>query len=591
MLRRLLLVMAMMAGSLALFATLAPAAQAAEPLRMASLAPVAPVMPCADLAKLDLAGATGAPTTFTATEVAGAKPYCQVSGTIARANRFEVRLPLGGWTQRFLQTGCGGLCGSLRIDPGKAEGCTPVTDGSIVLASTDMGHSGNGSEWGENADQRTDFAYRGVHVTTLAAKALIKAFYGQAQRYAYFSGCSDGGREALMEAQRYPQDFDGIAAGAPALNFTVQNSFHHGWLAKQNTGADGKPVLTWPDMVPLHAAVLKSCDGLDGLVDGQITDPRLCRFDPAVILCKAAYEAGKCLTATQVAVVRKIYDGARSAKGTKLEIGAEMPGSEMEWRSGFVPSTRDGRIGSEMFMTSTVNALMFTPNPKTPYSSATMPFTEAFYAAGEPARKLYSADDADISRFLAHGKLLLWHGWADPHISPMNSIDYYARVGLKAGTAQRDAAMRLFLFPGMGHCSGGDGPSEFPLLANLMAWVESGKAPGRMVAARAGQTAEGLPVGIRGAGPNGPGAGGPPLAGPGGPGGPAGPGGVQAARQGPPPGMMPPKEVLPPRSRPIFAYPQVARYSGKGSVDDAASFVAATPAPTKDVAVWIGASR
>jgi len=159
-------------------------------LAQAQLAPVAPVVSCASLATLDLSGATGAPTTLAASEVAGAKAFCKVTGTIARDIRFEVRLPLAGWTQRFLQTGCGGLCGNLQIHTDNAEGCAPVTDGSIVLASDDMGHHGQGGAWGANADQRIDFAYRGNHVTALAAKALIKAFYGQAQRYAYFSGCS-----------------------------------------------------------------------------------------------------------------------------------------------------------------------------------------------------------------------------------------------------------------------------------------------------------------------------------------------------------------------------------------------------------------
>ena len=542
----------------------------AQAQRMAHLPAVAPVLSCADLARTDLAAATGATATLSAAAVDG---QCVVTGTIAPAIRFEVRLPLAGWTQRFLQTGCGGLCGNLRINPEKAEGCAPVTDGTIVLASSDMGHQGNAMGWGDDPQKRIDFAHRGVHVTTLAAKALIKAFYGQPQRYAYFSGCSDGGREALMEAERYPEDFDGIAAGAPALNFTVQNSFHHAWLAHANTAADGRAILIADDMVPLHKAVLAACDGLDGAVDGQITDPRRCHVDPAVIQCKGAYKAGECLTAQQVAAVREIYRGAHDAAGVALEVGPLQPGSELEWVGVFVPRSREGRIGSANMALDTVNHLLFTPNRT--YSIADFSFTAAFYAEEEVARALYSADNADLSPFAGHGgKLILWHGWSDPHISPLNTIDYYARVGRKLGDAQRDGFVRMFLLPGMGHCGGGDGPSEFPLLAALMAWVEQGDAPQVMVAHRAAPHPFGPPPGMKGPPP---GAKGPPA-------------------DGPPPEMiaeMMRKDAelakLGPRSRPVYAYPQVAAWDGKGPLDAAGSFHPVTPAPIEGLAQWVGA--
>ena len=545
------------------------------------LAPVAPVVSCASLASLDLSGAVGSATTQTASEVAGAKPYCKVTGTIARDIRFEVRLPLAGWTQRLLQTGCGGLCGNLQIHTDNAEGCTPVTDGSIVLASDDMGHHGMGGAWGANADQRIDFAYRGNHVTALAVKALIKAYYGQAQRYAYFSGCSDGGREALIEAQRYPGDFDGIAAGAPALNFTVQNSFHHGWLAKVNTGADGHAILSAIDIKPLHAAVLAACDGNDGLVDGQITDPRTCHFDPAVLACKGEYRAGECLTATQVATVRAIYDGARSPSGKRLEVGPLQPGSENEWVGVFVPREKTGRIGSEGMALDTINNLLYTPNRT--YTIASFPFTEETLAGEDDARALYNADNADLAAFAAHGgKLILYHGWSDPHISPINTIDYYERVGGKLGTATRDGFVRLFLLPGMGHCGGGEGPSEFPLLAGLMAWVESGDAPGLMVAHRKPP----MPVGP----PPGSGPDGSPKEGQ------AKDDQAKDDRGGPPPEfirdmMAHDAELakLGPRTRPIYAYPQIAQYNGSGPVNEAASFHPVTPAPVNGISDWAGA--
>jgi feruloyl esterase len=535
-------------------------AQAAP--RLAELAPVTPVATCASLAAIDLAPVTGAATTLAAKEILGPHGWCAVTGTIAPAIRFEVRLPLTGWTQRFLQTGCGGLCGNLRINPEKAAGCAPVTDGSIVLASTDMGHQGMDPAWGSNPQQREDFAHRGVHVTALAAKALITAFYGQPQRYAYFSGCSDGGREALIEAQRYPDDFDGIAAGAPALNFAAQNSFHHGWLARSNTGADGAPLLTAVDMPLLHKAVLAACDKRDGLADGQIDDPRRCRYDPAPLRCKGTAAPGRCLTAEQIAAVRRIYAGATTADGQKLEVGAIMPGSELEWIGVFVPPVKSAPIMSARFADDTINHLLFTPNPQPPYTMASFPFDAEMHTRETEARKLYNADNPDLARFAAHGgKLILWHGWADPHISPVGTIDYYARVGRVMGEPARAESVRLFLFPGMGHCGGGNGPNDFGLLAALMAWTETGAAPAVLIARRAPPERMGPPPG-------------PPPPG--------------AAMMGPPPSRSVAK--LPPRSRPVFPYPAVARYSGKGSIDEAASFSRNMPELHTDVASWIGSA-
>ena len=511
--------------------------------RPADLAKLRPVLSCASLAGLDLSAQTGSRTVLAATEISGDKPFCQIAGTIAPAIHFEVRLPVAGWTQRYLQTGCGGFCGFLRIDPAKADGCAPVTDGTIALASTDMGHQGMDMAWGEDPQKRIDFAYRGVHVTALAAKALIKAFYGQAARFAYFSGCSDGGREALIEAQRYPQDFDGIAAGAPALHFHVQTRCHHAWLARANTGADGKAILIGADMAPLHDAVLKACDGLDGLIDGQITDPRACHFNPATALCKGTYVPGQCLSADKVEAARLIYQGARTRDGKPLEVGPLLAGSEMNWIGVFVPNAAAGPMASAFFAISAINHLLFTPNPATPYTVQDFPFTAATLAQEEAARVLYGADNADLSAYAGHGgKLLMWHGWADPHISPLGTIDYYDRVGAKLGRDRRDGFVRLFLLPGMGHCSGGDGPSQFPLLAELMAWVEGGPAPQVMIAQRSRPTA--------------------------------------AASQKPEPSA---------RARPVFAYPAAARYRGSGPVDEAASFDKVTTTSKPAIRDWLGA--
>ncbi len=514
---------------------------------LARLAALTPQVTCAALSRASIDGAVGAKVSdLTAAEVAGDHPYCKVTGTIAPEIRFEVRLPIKAWTQRYLQTGCGGLCGNLRLNAEKARGCEPVTNGEIALASTDMGHQGGDGSFGADPQKRIDFAYRGVHLTAVAAKALITAYYGKGARYSYFSGCSDGGREALIEAQRYPLDFDGIAAGAPALNFSVQNSFYHAWQARSNTGADGKPVLEAADMPTLYAAVLARCDALDGLKDGQLTDPRRCRFDPAATLCKAGYEPGKCLTPAKVAAARALYAGPRDERGRRLTVGGPVPGSELNWPGVFVPRGPGGALFSEKIALDSLQWVMWTPNPAPGYKLSDLKFDAATFASLEPARALYNADDPDLTRFAARGgKLLLWHGWGDQHISPLNTIDYFGRVGRAMGVGRRDAMTRMFLLPGVGHCSGGDGPSDIPLLATLMGWVEGGAAPSEMLAMRA--TADGLP-GVAGS-------------------------------------------ALPPRSRPIYAYPRVAQYLGQGSVDEAASFGPVTPSPLPDIAVWAGARR
>ena len=540
---------------------------------LVDLKPVKPSIACEALKKIALEPATSATTIIaSAKAINGAKHYCEVRGTIAPAITFEVRLPLI-WTQRYLQTGCGGLCGNLRVNAEKTDGCIPVVDNQIVLASTDMGHQSQGpgdASWANDPQKRIDFAHRGVHVTALAAKALIKAYYGQAPHYSYFSGCSDGGREALMEAQRYPGDFDGIAAGAPALNFTVQNSFYHAWQALSNTGPDGLAILNADDLQLLHTAVLAACDKLDGLEDGQITDPRQCRFDLVSVQCKLAAQRSHCLTTAQVAAARKLYDGPRTPDGQRMTAGGPSYGSELSWAGVYVPRQRGGLIFSKVIALETMRYLLWEPGTRASMEIDDLKFDAATFASLEAARKLYNADDPNLGAFAARGgKMILWHGWSDPHISPANTIDYWNNVGAALTPAKRDAFVRLFLIPAMYHCSGGEGPSDFPLFNALMKWVEGGTVPNMVIAKRDAATLEGLP----GLGPRGS----------------AGPG-------RPPPGMMHTRAIAPQteggpavsRTRPIFAYPAVAKYKGSGSVDDAASFERAAPRAAPQPVRWLG---
>ena len=549
----------------------------------AALAAISPVGDCAALGSADISSAVSAPVHITSakSEAHGMPaPYCDVKGYVEPQIKFEVRLPLSTWTQRLVQTGCGGLCGNLNIRLGNDEGCLPATSGELALASTDMGHSGgmDGEFGAKDYQLRIDFAYRGVHLTTLAAKALIARFYGQGPAYSYFAGCSDGGREALMEAERYPGDFNGITAGAPAMNFTTQNTFYHGWNARVNTGPDGKPILTADKLPILHEMALAACDAADGLKDGIISDPLACNFDPAVTQCKPGQDPTSCLTPAQVKVVRNLYAGAHASDGAKLVIGGPLPGSELAWAGVYVPQPGQDRVMSEMISTGTLKYLAYEVNPPESYTLADLKFDRASFAATTKLHALYDATDPDLSVFAsAGGKLILWHGLADPHISPLNTIAYYTAMEKAMGKTAADKFVRLYLFPGGYHCGGGEGPFNVDLLSPIMAWVENGHAPFALIASHAPRSDhEGPPSGGR-----------PPMGPPPGMAGdrpPVGPGGL-------PPGKSQASPAKPDRTRPVFPYPITAKYVGSGSIDDANNFVAGEPEAVPAAQLtWLGSS-
>ncbi len=517
---------------------------AGQPLcaALAALEPLPPVVECSSLTGAQLSEAVGAKVDIEAATVVQdgkPKPYCKVTGVIAPAIRFEVRLPVANWTQRFVQTGCGGLCGNLNVNLNRTEGCVPATNGEVVLASTDMGHSNTGGANGEpewavkNPQAQMDFAYRGVHLTTLASKELIRKYYGRKPRYSYFSGCSDGGREALMEAQRYPGDFDGIAAGAPAMNFITQNTFYHGWNARVNTSAEGKPVLTSDKLPVLHQAVLAACDELDGRKDGILAFPPACHFDPATIICKPGQDAATCLTPAQASAAKEIYRGAHSASGEQFVISGPQYGSELAWEGVFVPRGSGTQTISAGMALGTMRYMAY-PNPlATSWTLNDFQFDAATFDAVKPRHRIYDATDPNLSRFeAAGGKLLIWHGWSDPHISPLNSIAYMDAMRKTMGATKVAGFSRLFLFPGGYHCNGGEGPFDFQLTNILMNWVESGTAPDSIIARKANS----------------------------------------------------------PVTRPVYAYPKVARYKGTGDPDSADSYTGAPGPPLAPAALnWRGA--
>jgi pimeloyl-ACP methyl ester carboxylesterase len=512
-----------------------------------ALAVVKPTAACTSLASLDLTEIGGVGSTITsATEgtvtVNGtAVNFCTVEGTLAPAVGFRVRLPVDTWTQRVLHIGCGGLCGSISAsaEPSTSFGCPLVQSGGFVLSSSNMGHTGADANWAQDAQKRIDFAYRGVHVTTLVAKKLTQAYYAQKEKYSYFVGCSDGGREALMAAQRYADDYDGIVAGAPAFLFNIQNSLHHGWLARSNRDnglSTGNVVLYPAKAAVLHTAVVAACDALDGQTDGLVSDPRLCSFDPATIQCAAgASDTSACLTATEVATATKFYNGPRDpSTNRRILVGGPQYGSELNWAGVFVPSTDvvTNRVGSDNFVGGARYVIFNEPTPPT---LDELEFTEAFYSKLRTRHPLNDATNPDLSAFKnAGGKLILWHGWADQHISPVNTIAYHEAMQRTMGQASMDAFMRMYLAPGVGHCGSGEGYPNMDLVSSIVDWVEQGKAPTTIVASRTDAN-----------------------------------GAVTS-------------------SRPMYPYPALAQYNGTGDVNAASSYSAGPARYTATAPDWTG---
>lgn len=466
------------------------------------LSVVKPIADCSALASVDITDIGGAGSAIASAAVVGATTggvttqLCVVKGTLAPSNNFEVALPVSSWTQRFAALGCGGLCGNVNDPTAQSSfsfsyGCPLVQQVGFVTAATDMGHSGNGSAWTTNPQQQADFAYRGQHITSLAAKKLIQAYYGQAPAYSYFIGCSDGGREALMAAQRYPMDYNGIVAGAPAAHFQIQNSLYHGWSVESNstTGDSTGNVVLYADKVSLlHKAVIAACGGQSGAPDGLLADPRACTFDPASIACPAgATSTTGCLTAAEVNTAGKIYGGPLDvATGERMLAGSPQFGSEGNWIGVEVPNANstDGPVpvAQGLFsylIVSGAYRLIFTGSPTLP-NIDTFGYTDAgFYAnflqANHP---LNDATNPDLSAFnKAGGKLILWHGWADQHISPLFTIDYFDAMQSTMGASTVGQFARLYLVPGVAHCGGGEGFPNIDLVSQITGWVEQGSAP------------------------------------------------------------------------------------------------------------------
>lgn len=467
----------------------------------------------------------------------GAPAYCDVHGVIRPAVRFQLKLPISTYQGRYLQYGCGGFCGT--VWPPQFARCAGPSGGDEAVATTDDGHVADAQQpegqWGRTSQAaRDDWAFRAPHVLSVAAKRLISAYYGTPPTRSYFGSCSNGGREGLLLAQRYPHDFDGILVGAPAAYAGPQFGVYFGWMARANLGPGGEQLLTEAELPVLHRAAVARCDGVDGLIDGQIDDPRRCRFDPAVVRCRTATKAPDCLSAEQVRAARKMYAGPTDEHGRRLFPGAQSPGSELAWAGWQVATPGFGSISASL----ADGYLRYLGYPiGTPHSSLSrFEFTAREFHRLTAEGRRANAMRLDLGEFSrAGGKLLLWHGWDDTAVPATATLDYYQRLADRNGgpKAVRDWA-RAFVVPTMYHCGGGYALTGFDPLAALVTWVEAGRAPDRIVATGQNQSGQ-------------------------------------------------------PRTRPVFPYPLEAKYDGSGSIDDAANFVPVAPRPRpSDRIRWIG---
>jgi len=493
---------------------------------------------CKNLETADLAASEDAPVQVTDTKLVesidGERAYCRVRGYISPQVGFELQLPAADWNGKFIEVGCGGFCGN--IDEARCS--DPLRRGYACITS-DMGHRGRPNSgdglWAYNDLQaKVDWGYRGPHVVALAGKAITQQYYNGAIKRAYFTGCSTGGREGLVEAQRFPWDFDGIVAGAPSINFTAI-SMAQLWAAMAVLDSHGSSVLNPTSVKLVHDAVLAQCDLDDGVRDGVVSQPRGCRFDPATLACKSKASAA-CLTDKQIAALKKIYAGPFAPKSSNFS-GAFMPGSELAWQG--VYFSADGGPGFLLWYdTQKFRYATFSPDPGPSWNPADLDFARDVKRFGV-MESLYSATNPDLRQFERDGgKLIVYQGWNDPLEPPSAITDYYETAERVIGSrSATQAFFRLFMVPGMNHCVGGEGAWAVDYLTYLEDWVERGKAPSAMIGVHVALPDDSTKARTF----------------------------LEKLRF-----PVPASEVS--FSRPVYPYPGWARYNGKGDPNDASNF-------------------
>jgi hypothetical protein len=450
--------------------------------------------------------------------------FCRVSGLLNPEIAFEVSLPYK-WNGRFYMIGNGGHAGEALNDPMRISQIHAALQVGFAVAQTNTGHDSRKEPGASfvmsNPQKAIDYAYRAVHLTATTAKNITRYYYGKPVSRAYWNSCSNGGRQGLIEAQRFPDDFDGIVANAPWVD---QTGFTIG--AMWNQRALSEAPVTAAKMALVANRVMEKCDAVDGLKDGLIDDPRKCSFDPArdVPACSAGTDGSDCLTAAQAAAIAKVYNGPVSngkpffpgfMLGSEAIMSQFGGGTGSGWMNLIVSAQPNGKTADFGLAEDTMRYLVLKP-PQPDWDYRTFNFDRDIHMLDRWG-KLADAKNPDLSKFKNRGgKLLMTYGWADPILQPMAGVRYYEQATAKNGPNTTDF-FRLFMIPGMSHCSGGIGPDRHDPMTAIIDWVEKGQAPDSMLASR----------------------------------------------------VVGDKVV---RTRPLCPYPKVARYSGKGSIDDAANF-------------------
>jgi hypothetical protein len=452
---------------------------------------------------------------------ANAPEHCQVFLMAQPEINIEVNLP-SNWNRRFYMFGNGGWAGESFDAPGRVANHARAMRAGFATASTDTGHSAAvepAASFALNRQKLLDFGFRSLHVTAVAAKLLVKTYYGADPSQSYYDGCSQGGRQGLTLAQRFPNDFDGIIAGSPALYNTGNMVARAYWM--QGMGANPFPAAKLP---LLAKTVYEKCDVKDGVKDGVIDSPLQCGFKAAEDLprCTEAKDTSSCLTASEIASADRIYSdivrqGKRFFPG--WPVGAEVlgPNGQSGWLGQEVPSAN----GSSVWANYAQSFLRYMVGLDPEHGIARFDIEKDIPRLAF-LHQVIDANDPDLSAFRQRGgKLIMYFGWADPQLNARVAVEYYDEVRKKMGDSTTDF-VRLFMIPGMFHCGGGVGTSTFDVATPLVRWVEAGEAPKSIAASRVAN------------------------------------GSVN-------------------RTRPLCPYPQVARYNGSGSIDDAANFTCAAP--------------
>ena len=441
--------------------------------------------------------------------------YCRVAAVLTPSSDSHIEIELwmparASWNGKYQAVGGGGWVGNFNF-----AGMLNALQQEYATSSTDTGHKGPEAAFAVGHPEKViDFAYRAVHEMTVRSKAIMTAFYGRGPRFSYWNGCSTGGRQGIMEAIRYPDDFDGIIAGAPANNQLRLGA----WRINLDTAIrkDSRRIIPRAKMLLLNRSVLTACDELDGVKDGLLSDPTKCHFDPSTLLCRDG-DGENCLTAAQVEAVKMAYAPATKRNGELIYPGL-VPGGEADWPiSVFNGAADPGAIDLGIFR--------YVAHQDPAWDWHTFDLERDTALAIEKAGDI-EVTDPDLQAFKARGgKLLIYHGWNDGGtggaISPLNSINYYSSVLAKMGP-QQDDWLRLFMVPGMDHCGGGPGPNQFAVVNAMESWREEGNAPRQITAYHVTNDRVDM-------------------------------------------------------SRPLCPYPQVAMYTGTGSTNDAANFVCKTP--------------